>query len=231
MNNFTGIRFKRYFAAVILLLIGIYDVSASQISISGIVKNISGDAAYTQVMVFQFGDILSGGSANEEFKIVGRTQTNKQTGEFSLIVDNTGINRLVVAARYGDPEYYIFQEISDITANQSGISLNLPNFDKGHISIVWEVRKNGVSLNPSNLTFAGTIIEVDSLLYKRTVNFTTREYLFNQNQKIYDLPNGNYKLKFALFEEVNGIIQTEIKIINFTLPISESGKLLLIEFP
>lgn len=216
--------------SMIIIFTTAFNVQSAPVSISGVTKNISGNPVFTQVLLIQLGDILPGGNINEEFQLIARSQSNKQTGKFTINFDNAGIERLAIAARYGSPEYYIFQELDDYSTDISQVTLLLPEIDKNKTSFEWRIVKNGVTLDSSKIYFAGTLVEIGDAITKRTVNFTSREYMFNSDNRVFNLPNGNYRIKFAILEDLNKTDQIEIKTFNMTLPLSDA-KIFSFEYP
>lgn len=227
--NYNYHLIRHLLLTVILLTVSTL-VNSSERTISGIVKDVNGDPIMTQMLLLQFGDILPGSNPDEVFRILARGYTERGTGLYSLAFNSEGIVHDFIAARYGSPEYYVFQKIvgkrSDATKH-----FVIPEVHSQNISLVWQIVKNKVIIDPSKVIFALAIVETGKKLIRRTVNMTTREYIFNKDRNIYDLPKGVYIARLAIFNENDVTQKPMVKTISISLPIDSKDKILSFSFP
>jgi len=196
-------RLSNYFVWFLYFILFVYiqGAYAADVTIKGTIhKNTT--TAKTIVQIVKPGFPFQGATPSDvSWVLLGEGYANDVDGTYTLTVNATGV---VLVLAYYEKTNYSIMSLVDLTTQTliEGIDLTLPFFDINNISMDIKVfegaENNEVEINYRQRQYQLLIIADAQATDKRIVDITSLDYKFNKNNKVFDLPDGKYKVICAL---------------------------------
>ena len=202
----------------IMLLFLSTSVCARQIQVSGVVDNVVNSQGVPNIFVYLPGYPFIGNKDGAQWRALGMTKYDKETGRFALTVDvpDTASN-LVVSATINDLEAGVTTAVDIVGKSSVTASLNIPPSQNKVLSFSVKIfysdteydysKHNSCMLTNNQLVVSG-----------RIVFFNSWEYPLHRN-RVYNLPPGTYRVACSIKNLSGGQPLTLRKFVNVTVPL------------